>query len=228
VLLLHAILPAEAAEPPPAGLRGWPLREVRASGLGAWATLCDTGESFSPGREDLLAHHRLIQRALGACLPVRFPTWLADEPALAALLEQRRVELFDALARVRGRVELAVTACWTSEAAADAPLRSGAPGRRFLEERRRRYAVADQRRAEAQRLAKLLERQPEVVEARHRLCPSQAIGLSSAVLVDAEHAEAVRERLPRELGENVRILVNGPWPPYSFASLDSAPRPREV
>jgi hypothetical protein len=32
-------------------------------------------------------------------------------------------------------------------------------------------------------------------------------------------ALAVAERL-RDLRQGVRILVNGPWPPYSFVSLE--------
>jgi Gas vesicle synthesis protein GvpL/GvpF len=219
VLLLHAILPIDAPRPPATGLRGWPLREVRAAGLSAWATQC-VQEGFSPGRDDLLAHHGLIEQALGACLPVRFPTWLPDEHAVRELLDRRRAELEAALVRVRGRVELAVTITWTGEPSVPEPASFAAtPGRRFLEERRWRYATTDQRRAEAQRLAKLLEHYPEVLKARHTLCPSPAIAVSSALLVEAEHAAGVRKRL-QAFEEGIRILVNGPWPPYSFVSLE--------
>ena len=219
MLLLLAILPTEAAAPPDTGLRGSPLREVRAAGLSAWATACEDG-TFAPGRNDLLAQHELLERALGLCLPVRFPTWVADEEALRVLLERRRAELLAALDRVRGRVELAVTVTWqTQRPASPPPVVATSPGKRFLEERRRHYAESDQRRAEAQRLATLIEADQRVVEARHTLCPSPEIGLSSALLVGNDDALVVAKRLGG-LREGVRILVNGPWPPYTFASLE--------
>jgi hypothetical protein len=58
-----------------------------------------------------------------------------------------------------------------------------------------------------------------VVEAKHSLCPSDEIGLSSALLVAEANALAVAKRC-RDLRESVRILVMGPWPPYTFASLE--------
>ena len=216
MLLLHAILAAESVKPPRAGLRGWPLREVRVGELTGWATHC--GEpTFSPGREDLLAQHALLQNALGACVPVRFPTWLADEAAVRELLARRHAGLLAALEHVRGRVELAVTTTWAAEGlATPVSVIASSPGRRFLEERRRQYAESDQRRAAAERVARLIEADDGVMEARHSL---SNLGLSSAVLVRADDALAVAERL-RELREGVRILVNGPWPPYSFVSLE--------
>jgi hypothetical protein len=219
VLLLHAILPTDAAARPDTGLRGWPLREVRLDGLAAWATEC-LEQPFSPGRDDLLAQHALLEHALGRCLPVRFPTWLADEDAVRDMLQQRSRPLLAALERVRGHVELAVTVTWSAKPpATEAPVVATSRGRRFLEQRRRQYAQADQRRAEAQRLATLLEADDRVVEAKHSLCPSDEIGLSSALLVAEANALAVAKRC-RDLRESVRILVNGPWPPYTFASLE--------
>jgi hypothetical protein len=224
VLLLHGILAADAVEPPKNGLRGWPLREIRVGGLAVWATLC-LEERFSPGRAELLTQHALLEHAVGACLPVRFPTCLPDELAVRELLEGRRDELLSALEHVRGRAELAVTMTWTGQAptTTEAPIETTTPGRRFLEERRRRHVQADKRRAEAERLAGLLEADPGVVDARHTLCPSDQIALSSALLVGREHASAVRKRV-EDLRQGIRILVNGPWPPYSFASLEGQPR----
>jgi hypothetical protein len=192
--------------------------EIRAGELMAWATCCGE-ERFSPGREDLLTQHALLAMALGACLPVRFPTWLEDENAVRELLAQRRSALLTALARVRGRVELAVTASWTTPARAPEPTLTTSPGRRYLEERRRAYASADEQRAQAQRLATLIAADERIIEAHHALCPSDEIGLSSALLVSQTDALAVAKRL-RDLREGVRILVNGPWPPYSFVSLE--------
>ena len=44
------------------------------------------------------------------------------------------------------------------------------------------------------------------------------VALSSAVLVARASAEDVKNRLIRA-EQDVRILVNGPWPPYTFATV---------
>ena len=73
----------------------------------------------------------------------------------------------------------------------------------------------------AKRLAEQVElgAGADLVEADHRLVPSEAVLLSSALLVERAAAETVKARLTRVSGD-VRILVNGPWPPYSFAVVD--------
>jgi len=218
-LLLHAIGPAEqAAALPASGLRpGWPLRAVCTPGLVAWVSECADVPPL--GRDDVLAHHRLAEQGLaaGLCLPVRLPTWVADEHALRELLEQRREGLLGVLERVTGRVELAVTVTWADDhSSPEPPAPATTPGTRFLQQRQVLFAHSDQRRAEAERLGRLIEDDARVVEARHSVTN---LGLSSALLVGVDDAVAVAKRL-RSLGEGLRILVNGPWPPYSFVSLE--------
>jgi hypothetical protein len=57
----------------------------------------------------------------------------------------------------------------------------------------------------------------------HRLAPSEGVLLSSALLVERSAAENVKARLYREV-RDVRILVNGPWPAYSFAAIGAPMR----
>jgi hypothetical protein len=59
-----------------------------------------------------------------------------------------------------------------------------------------------------------------LLEARRQLCPSASVALSCALLLPVRQAEAARQRIPRSAAD-VRILVNGPWPPYTFASVNS-------
>src|SRR5438445_9505116 len=108
-LLLHAVATADGAEPSRMGLRGQPLVVVRHAELSAYASRFDLpAENF--GRADLLAHHDIISRLAAQVdvLPARFPTWLADEAAVRAELDRRRVDLVEALERVRGRIEIGV------------------------------------------------------------------------------------------------------------------------
>ena len=70
------------------------------------------------------------------------------------------------------------------------------------------------------RLADELERlvANDLVEVRHQICPSATVALSSAVLVPRTRAEKIRAQLIRA-EQDVRILVNGPWPPYTFGNV---------
>jgi gas vesicle protein GvpL/GvpF len=223
-LLLHAITPAEAIEIARGGLRGHGLGRVDAAGLTAWVTALD-GVDEPWGRADLLEHHAIVSHLhdrAEATLPSRFPTW-SDDEGLRAQLETRQAELQAALDRVRGRSEVAVTATWTSPLAAAQPeaVEIQEPsGTSFLRARQRAFAGSDARRALARALAEELT---ELVggdsdEMQSTVCPSPTVALALALLVPTHRASDVIARLPRAR-QDVRILVNGPWPAYTFAVL---------
>jgi hypothetical protein len=180
---------------------------VREGELTAWATDI---EALEWTREDLLAHHAIVERIFSvanACLPARFGT-----PVTPKLLAERYADLVSALERVAGRAELAVTAVWST------PGEHAPTGTAYLRAR----ADALKR---AQQLAREVERatQADVVEVQHVLCPSRTVMLRSALLVARDRAAAAKLRLPREV-RDVRILVNGPWPPYTFAAVGGSAR----
>jgi hypothetical protein len=173
----------------------------------------------------MLAHHEVVARlheAHDACLPARFPTRLADSDALRQLLLKREKPLLAALERVRGRAELAITAVWTAEPATE-PMPETTPGRQYLVSRQRAFHSADAQRATATALAEAIEHTvgTELVEAQRKLCPTAAIALSLALLVPRSAAAAIARRvLGIEDRDGVRILVNGPWPAYTFVDPD--------
>jgi hypothetical protein len=215
--LLHAITSPETEPLDRPGLRGAALVRVADGALVGWASvLLDTGESFD--RRDLLEHHEIISQlhsATDACLPARFPTWLDDE-----MLGQRREQLVSALERVHGRCEVAITAVWTTSDDEPARAERLTPGMSFLRARQRYFAGSDRRRARAHELSVDIERSvgASLVDVRSRVCPSDMVGLSMALLLSRATAAEVIARLPRSQPD-VRILVNGPWPPYTFAAL---------
>jgi hypothetical protein len=226
-LLLHAITtsdPRAAAADAAAGLGGRRLRRIDTGNLVAWASeFPSPPDQFT--RADLLKHHEIISRLhaqVEACLPARFATWMTGDSGL----ERRAEPLTAALERVRDRSELAVTALWTSPLEADdppgqtPPPEAATPGTRYLRDRQHAFAGTDRRRARARELADEIERGAgqELVEAIHSICPSPAVALSAALLVPRGAGTAVRLRLLRDR-PGVRILVNGPWPPYTFADV---------
>jgi hypothetical protein len=193
--------------------------------LVAWATeLPHPDAAFT--RNDLLAHHQLvseIDERVAACLPARFPTWFDDVDALRRRLDRSRDELSTLIEEVRGCCELAVTALWIApEEAAAASGEPNTPGRRYLAKRRDEFAGSDSRRARAHQLADELQQAigDDLLRAQRQVCPSATVALSSALLVRRSTAQNAKARL-RRTDQDVRILVNGPWPPYTFAGVRS-------
>jgi hypothetical protein len=199
-LLLHAIVPAEAV------IVNAPLLVVAAGRLLGVATTEDM---------EMLAHHALVQQLherFSACLPVRFPSRIADAAVLEQLLTKKQAELCAAMERVRGRCELAITGVWVGEADVSATT----PGRRYLLQRQAQRQIAENL---AEKIEQVLG--AEAMEVHRKVGPRPGVALSMAVLVARGDSPAAKEKV-RTVGERdgVRILVNGPWPAYSFASLD--------
>lgn len=193
------------------------LVRVDVRDLSAWLSeLHDANVRF--GREDLLEHHRLVDEIFAqveACLPARFPSWF-DE----AQLRTRHAELSAKLERVRGCCEFAVTGTWLTPADETRDDTKISSGRAYLAQRQRIYAASDKRLERAKDLAEELERRvrDDLIDLRRKLCPSPNVALSLALLVERTHVEEVRSRIG-QTAEDVRILINGPWPPYTFAGV---------
>jgi len=225
-LIAHAIAPGPRVPLDGDGLRGRPLSWSGAGDIGLWSTHWDPADKLDPN--DALEHHRLVERICASqpCLPVRFGTVFSTEDAARASLASRSAELRAALGRVAGKSELAVTLLWTTNAgdvAPQPPAASAGPGRQFMDERRARYAARDQRKARAAVLAESLLAKLAIERALvwYQTCTSEGVAVSLAVLVPSDQAEqwkAQLERLPEGF-DDVIAVVNGPWPPYSFASV---------
>jgi len=102
-----------------------------------------------------------------------------------------------------------------------------------MDERRAFYAARKDRKARADELAEGLLAKLAIERALvwYQTSTSEGVAVSLAVLVPNDQAKGWKadlERLARGHHDVVGV-VNGPWPPYSFASVepsaDSAPRP---
>lgn len=200
-LLLHAIVPAE-----PVALSEPALHGIRAGAVVGFVS----GQDADPAE-----HHRritLLHERFSACLPARYGSRLEDAAALRRRLTDKQEQLYAALERVRGRCELAITGVWSRVP----EIAEGGAGQRYLRQRQAQWRIAEQ-------LADQIEHQvaTQANEVQRKLMPRPGVALSLAVLVPREAAGAVLEHVT-SIGEQdgVRILVNGPWPAYSFASLD--------
>jgi hypothetical protein len=223
-LLAHAITAAPPAAISPDGLRGRPLAWSEAAGLGVWST--EWAPDITLERPDALEHHRVIERICAAqpCLPVRFGTAFENPEAARASLDRRAVALRVALTRVAGKSELALTLLWKDAPIAPAVNPLAGPGRQYMEERRAEHGAREARRARAEHMVErvIADLAIERTLVWHETCTSAAVAASLAVLVPVEHATRRKADLSRVAAEfaDVTAVVNGPWPPYTFARID--------
>jgi hypothetical protein len=167
--------------------------------------------------------------------PMRLATVCLDDESVRVRLQEWYDALVDALARVEGRQE------WSVKVFAHAPTRTTTEaaepavmgGAAYL--RRKKAAGEERRAAEAKALAAAEQVDlalRDLAVATRRLRPqdprlSGASGtmlLNGAYLVDARSANAFADRVAALGAEHpeVSVACGGPWPPYSFATLDQS------
>jgi hypothetical protein len=232
-LLLHAITTRPDSVVSPTGARGQPVIASEICGLTVWAA--DLPEDIAPfTKQDMLDHHQVVMEIFAraeACLPARFPTLLPDVASLRTHVASRVEELAGSLERVRDACELAVTAAWSpplqesTETVTETVRETDtgtSPGRRYLLQRQLAFTGAEHRHARAGELADEIVAAvgADLLEVSRHLVPSRGIALSLALLVRRDAAADVSARIPRTQPD-VRILVSGPWAPYTFAGVRS-------
>lgn len=209
----------------PRGLGGRPpfLAGERAVAMVA----SELGEGDLALSEDNLYRHEAVVEALMAergVLPMRFGCRVRDAASLRQLISIRRDELAAQLERLRGCVEMGLRLWPAGDVASSPPARPRAEsGSAYIEHLRLRQRCGDRPRAEAalvDAVHRHLARRARAATRDAPPPPGQA--LAAAYLVPEEEGEAfVRETAAqRERHRALRFLCTGPWPPYSFASLE--------
>ena len=192
----------------PAGAVGAKGESLRAIDCGEFLALA--GDPPAPLSVDALrAHEAAIRRiadATEACLPARFGATSQSDQSLQSELAGRAAELIEALQLVRGREQMTLRVHGSI-----APLvASAGSGTRYLEERRRagKFPELDPLRAVLSTVvrAERVERHSEP-------------GLLASVyhLIDKGAAREYARLADTVKLESLRVLVNGPWPAWSFA-----------
>jgi hypothetical protein len=226
---LYCIVPAGVAPPRElAGLDALPVRALDVGALSAWVSdFTDAHASSTLARAR--AHDLVVRAAMlqATPLPARFGQVLADDSALRETLAGREAGLRTALHRVRGAVEMNVNVL-LDEGPADVPsvpamgAEEGSRGRAHMERLRARVhaETAMRRRADF-----LQDRIRHVVapfvraEVRLDFGP-RSRSLPLAHLVPHEHLTQYRAALAalRDREPELKLMLSGPWAPYSFAS----------
>jgi len=230
---------------PPANLLGLaaaPVRAVAALGAAAWAS--DLPADVGAVTPELARTHDLVVRAalaLETPLPARFGQTFTDEGALRRSLDARSARITRALERVRGAVEMtlrilldepvvggraerptASTVIARAAGAAEGGQGEGS-GRAYLDWLRERQHVAAEALTRAEFLqARVARAVLEIVrEEASSPPPPAARSLGIAHLLArgdvGRYRAAVHAMARRE--PPLRMMVSGPWAPYSFAGL---------
>jgi hypothetical protein len=230
------------------GLDDGPLDTLEEGGLTAVTGLVDLDEFGEEGLrvhlEDLAWLERVARRhdevvtkvaGLGPTAPLRMATICHDDAGVRDRLREWHDALHAALNRVEGRKEWSVKAyAQPRPAAFPAPstttpqARSGAA---YLQ--RKRVQTEHRQLAEEQDTAAAIGIHAALSGAAvaSRLLAAQdprltghegTMVLNGAYLVDEEHAGIFVAETESQAAthQDVRVEVNGPWPPYSFATLD--------
>ena len=219
MIYLYALVDERPVLPLGEGIAGEPLRLSPQRGLSAVTGRIP--ERPRPDRDTLERQDAVVRRLaglFGALLPARFGEIFADEHALANRLAPREPEVAEALALVRGRVQMTLRVFGEPAARPEPePSPAGGPGARYLDARRR----------ESERARSLPEIEPLREALRpllraERMVRHEAAGplLGTAYhLIDRGEAGvylATLEIAKEHIGGR-RVTATGPWPPYAFA-----------
>jgi hypothetical protein len=168
-----------------------------------------------PATEATLWRHEDVLEALmrsRAVLPVRFGANVRDQAALEVDLRDRLSGLRESLARVAGRVELAVRVVRPARPVETA--RSAESGRDFI---LGRVAAVREAAEAAASVHEPLSRLAVAAECRPQ--PDPATVAAAAYLVDADRVDAFCAEVERVAARHPELSVvsTGPWPAWSFA-----------
>ncbi|SHL10775.1 Gas vesicle synthesis protein GvpL/GvpF [Pseudonocardia thermophila] len=180
------------------------------------------------------AHHRLVAALPGdgPVAPVRLATIYRDDDGVRRLLRERATELGALLDRLGTCREWGVKMWSPPRPAADAqpvPADAERPGTSYLMRRRAARDADAHRRAQGTELAEHVHRTlSRLAVAARRLAPQDAVLsgrteemlLNTTYLVRREDEAAFTAAVAGAGASGAEIVRTGPWPPFSFATVD--------
>ena len=208
-------------------------------GLAAVARQTDV-ESSAPTMSAVRHHEAIVEALLekGAALPVRYGTVFRDAASVAGALAEQYDSLAADLQRLANKAELSLTALWECSSAGDNPARQREEastrqhaGALYLRARaahlQREEATREKARAVAVKMDEKLD--TLYLENRVQLVPTAGIAVRTAYLVERTSVADFRTAFEamRRTQTDLRLLLTGPWPPYSFVTRTPVPNERE-
>ncbi len=228
------------------GLRGAPVEIVRHRDLDAVVGDVPMAEFDEDGlkqnlehlpwlEEVALGHHEVVNAvaARAPTAPMRLATIFFDDDAVRDRLAELYDDLVEVLDRVDRRAEWSVKVVLPEQPLAPATTSEPTSGADFLRQRRAQAEEREARQTAGVHTAEDIHRTLCEVSVAARVLPAQdpqltgftgTMILNGAYLVAVEEQEAFMARLHEVEAAHgdAQIESGGPWPPYSFATLESA------
>jgi len=212
----------------PAGVSSAPVRIVEFDeDLSALVSVYRAAD-FQVSRKNALAHHEVVRSITEQTtpLPARFGTVVTVEQ-LRNYVSTHQEAIKAKFAHVRGRVEMNVRMIGTVPDTSQEPKNDNlsGPGTAFLLEKQREILREQAGAAQKGQLsAWLSEKLGDLIkEEKISITPSETVILARADhLIDRANVQEYRTRMARAVEERpeMRFMVSGPWPPYSFANIE--------
>ncbi len=213
------------------GIGGAALIGIRGGELMAVCSKIDLPE-LQPTPQNLSCHEQVVERQCqaGSALPVRFGTVLTNAAKVEQALLSGAKKLEGDLHHLGGKIEMGITALWPAigqnddgpPSDASDPEAGQGPGARYFQRKRHLYQNQEVLR---QRAATLLQQFDQIVqdcalEKRSWLLPVPGIALRAAYLLAPSQNTLFHELVNsvHAINPDIRWLLSGPWPPYSFVS----------
>jgi hypothetical protein len=211
VIYLYAVAEGIDELPPVAGVDGAALERRQVAGLDLVVSE-GAPSGIEPTEEAVLAHARVVEALVprsNALLPARFGRAFSDEGLLEAAVRDGAPALREALARVRGCVELGLRVVGEEHG----PSRAAPSGRAYMEERLAKTTEAEELAEQLhEKLASLARTSVREIATTPRFL------LSGAYLVEPDRVDRLRARVWELEAAHPKLsfACTGPWPPYSF------------
>jgi gas vesicle protein GvpL/GvpF len=210
------------------GVSDLPVRIVEFDeDLSALVSVCRAGD-FQVNRKNALAHHEVVRSITEQTtpLPTRFGTVVTIEQ-LRNYVSTHQQAIKAKLTHVRGCVEMNVRMIHsiTTADTSKEPENARGPGTAFLLEKRREIQRDKAGAAQKSQLsAWLREKLGDLIkEEKISVTPSETVILARADhLISRADVQEYRTKMARAVEERpeIRFMVSGPWPPYSFANIE--------
>ena len=210
----------------PRGVSGARVRLVKFEDLSLLVSAC-TGDVFHQINKNARAHNAVVRSVYNQTtpLPCRFGTIVTDKQ-LRHYVSTHKQALKNNLAHVRGAAEMNLRISGPRINAPPAPERKPpiGPGTRFLLDKRTEFRGEEWRAALKKELSAWLGeslggliRDETINVVPHERCLLARVDH----LVDRADIEKYREKAGGAIQErpDIRFMVSGPWPPYSFANI---------
>ena len=213
----------------PRGVSNEPVRIVKFEDLSALVSV-SRSDAFQVTRKNALAHHEVVGSITEQTtpLPARFGTVVTVQQ-LSNYVSTNHQAIKAKLAHVRGRVEMNVRMIETIDGADKSPQSKNenvlGPGTAFLLEKRREILREDAGAAQKGQLSAWLgEKLGDLIkEEKISLSTSGTVILARADhLIERGNIQEYRTKMSQAVAERpeIRFMVSGPWPPYSFANIE--------